>query len=77
MAKSKYNNIEYAIKFYISQHAFQAETNMYAQRKNSEEGSLAQFLPLVRFQDMKPETLWMRKCNPDSVLVSLESSRLF
>ena len=50
---------------------------MYAQRKNSEEGSLAQFLPLVRFQDMKPETLWMRKCNPDSVLVSLESSRLF
>ena len=48
MAKSRHNRLEYAIKFYLSQAAFEAEVELYGTRGGAPASPLAQFLPLVR-----------------------------
>jgi hypothetical protein len=48
MAKSQYDNMEYAIKFFVSRAAFDAEMAMYDCRGGAQTSSLAQFLPKVR-----------------------------
>jgi hypothetical protein len=47
MAKSQYDGLEYAIKFFISRVAFNAELAMYDSRGDTQGSSLAQFLPKV------------------------------
>ena len=49
MARSKYDAMEYAIKFYVSHAAFKAESALYSQRTTAQVTELAQFLPQVRF----------------------------
>jgi hypothetical protein len=48
MAKSQYDRLEYAIKFYISRATFNAELAMYDRRGGTQGSRLAQFLPKVR-----------------------------
>jgi hypothetical protein len=48
MAKSQYDGLEYAIKFFISRAAFLAELAMYDCQGETQGSSLAQFLPKVR-----------------------------
>jgi hypothetical protein len=48
MAKSQYDGLEYAIKFFISGAAYVAELAMYDCRGDTQGSSLAQFLPKVR-----------------------------
>jgi hypothetical protein len=48
MAKSQYDGLEYAIKFFVSTDAFVAELAMYDSRGDTQGSSLAQFLPKVR-----------------------------
>jgi hypothetical protein len=48
MAKSKYDNLEYAIKFFVSRDAFEAELAMYDCGGGNQASGLAQFLPKVR-----------------------------
>jgi hypothetical protein len=48
MAKSLYDDIEYAIKFFVSRAAFDAELAMYDCRGGAQTSSLAQFLPKVK-----------------------------
>jgi hypothetical protein len=47
MAKSQYDGLEYAIKFFISRAAFIAELAMYDCKGCTKSSSLAQFLPKV------------------------------
>jgi hypothetical protein len=47
MAKSQYDGLEYAIKFFISRVAFNAELAMYDSKGDTQGSSLAQFLPKV------------------------------
>jgi hypothetical protein len=47
MAKSQYDDLEYAIKFFVSRAAFDAELAMYDCRGGPQTSSLAQFLPKV------------------------------
>ena len=49
MARGKHDGVEYAIKFYVSRAAFEAESELYSQRTTSQVTGLAQFLPKVRF----------------------------
>ena len=76
MAKSKFNNIEFAIKFYISHQAFVAETNMYAQRCNNEGGGLAQFLPMVRILPVRNKHRQLHAHMPAEFLLSLFWTKL-
>ena len=48
MAKSKHNSLQYAIKFYLSQAAFQAEVALYGSSGSTRSSIIAKFLPLVR-----------------------------
>ena len=48
MAKSKHNSLQYAIKFYLSQAAFQAEVALYGSSGSARSSTIAKFLPLVR-----------------------------
>jgi hypothetical protein len=48
MAKSQYDGLEYAMKFFISKAAFVAELAMYDSGGDTQGSSLAQFLPKVR-----------------------------
>jgi hypothetical protein len=48
MAKSKYDVLQYAIKFFISRAAYIAELALYDSRGDTQGSSLAQFLPKVR-----------------------------
>jgi hypothetical protein len=52
MAKSQYDGLEYAIKFFISRAAFNAELAMYDSRGDTQGSSLAQFLPKVKFRQL-------------------------
>jgi hypothetical protein len=47
MARSRLNGLEYAIKFYLSKAAFDAESGLYSQREGAQNVGLAQFLPEV------------------------------
>ena len=47
MARSKYDAVEYAIKFYVSRAAFEAESGLYSQRAAAQVTGLSQFLPRV------------------------------
>ena len=47
MARSKYDGLEYAIKFYVSRAAFEAEKSLYSERAAAQATGLAQFLPQV------------------------------
>lgn len=47
MAKSQQTRMDYAIKFYVSQSAFQEECSMYQPTDEREENELIQFLPQV------------------------------
>ena len=47
MARSKYDGLEYAIKFYVSRAAFEAESGLYSERAASQVTGLARFLPQV------------------------------
>lgn len=47
MAKSESSGIVYAIKFFVSQEAFEAESKLYSAGSGPEAHGLAQFLPLV------------------------------
>ena len=49
MAKGSVDNIEYAIKLYVSRSAFEAESGLYRQRHDPKAKGLSQFLPWVRF----------------------------
>jgi hypothetical protein len=59
MAKSQYDGLEYAIKFFISRAAFNAELPMYDSRGDTQGSSLAQFLPKVSF----PSAFLENQCN--------------
>ena len=48
MAKSKHKSLQYAIKFYLSQAAFQAEVALYGSSGSARSSTIAKFLPLVR-----------------------------
>ena len=48
MAKGSVDNIEYAIKLYVSRSAFEAESGLYRQRHDPKAKGLSQFLPWVR-----------------------------
>jgi hypothetical protein len=48
MAKSQYDGLEYAIKFFVSRATFNAELAMYDSRGDTQGSSLAQFLPKVQ-----------------------------
>jgi hypothetical protein len=48
MAKSQYDGLEYAIKFFVSRATFNAELAMYDSRGDAQGSSLAQFLPKVQ-----------------------------
>jgi hypothetical protein len=47
MAKCTHDNMEYAIKFFVSRAAFDVELALYDRSGDSKECSLAQFLPKV------------------------------
>ena len=47
MARGKNDGVEYAIKFYVSRAAFEAERGLYSQRTSTQATGLAQFLPKV------------------------------
>ena len=47
MARSRVNGLEYAIKFFVSRAAFQAEHAMYRPGGNTQASGLAKFLPQV------------------------------
>jgi hypothetical protein len=47
MAKSQHDDLEYAIKFFMSKEAFNAELDMYESGRGTQNGCLAQFLPKV------------------------------
>ena len=47
MARGRYDGVEYAIKFYVSRAAFEAERGLYSQRTSQKATGLAQFLPQV------------------------------
>ena len=49
MAKYEHGGLEYAIKFYVSRAAFDAESALYSQHTTAQVTELAQFLPQVRF----------------------------
>jgi hypothetical protein len=49
MAKSQYDGLEYAIKFFVSRATFNAELAMYDSKGDTQGRSLAQFLPKVQF----------------------------
>jgi hypothetical protein len=48
MAKSQHNGLEYAIKFFVSRAAFNAELSLYDHGGDTQGSGLAQFLPEVR-----------------------------
>jgi hypothetical protein len=56
MAKSQYDNLEYAIKFFFSKATFEAELAMYDSRGGTQTSDLAQFLPKVRTCLYLPES---------------------
>ena len=47
MARGRHDGVEYAIKFYVSRAAFEAEKGLYSQRTSRNATGLAQFLPQV------------------------------
>ena len=47
MARGQRDKREYALKFFVSRAAFDAEAALYAQGRSSATGGLAQFLPQV------------------------------
>ena len=47
MARGRHDGVEYAIKFYVSRAAFEAERGLYSQRASRNATGLAQFLPQV------------------------------
>jgi hypothetical protein len=47
MAKSQHDGLEYAIKFFVSRAAFNAELGMYDRGGGTQASNLAQFLPKV------------------------------
>lgn len=49
MARGKNDRLDYAIKFFVSQDAFESELAMYGQGSGAPAGVLSQFLPRVIF----------------------------
>ena len=47
MARGRHGGVEYAIKFYVSRAAFEAERGLYSQRASNNKTNLAQILPQV------------------------------
>ena len=47
MARSRLNGLEYAIKFFVSRAAFNAEHAMYRAGSDTQASGLAKFLPQV------------------------------